>query len=94
MLFSCKNDPISVGRGVKLIYYMQELFVRGDVRHRFAIMGKTDIASGVDYTVQGHAPQLEQVHFLPIRSRYGVLRIWQADKGNPLVPPVLQKDLL
>jgi hypothetical protein len=81
-----------VGRGVKLIYYMQKRIIAGDVRHRFTVMGKADIAMGIYDAVQRHTSQLEQVHFLPVRARHGMIGIWQTDKGDLLIPPELLKD--
>jgi len=55
-------------------------------------MGKADVALCIDDTVQRHASQLEQVHFLPVRARHGVVGIRQPDKGDALIPPVLLED--
>ena len=81
-----------MGCDVELIYYMQELFIRGDIGHRFAIVCKAYIASGIEYTVERHAPQLEEIHFLPIFSGNRMIRIGQAHKGNFFILPVLLKD--
>ena len=78
-----------MGRRVKLIYYVQQFFVGWDIRHRSAVVGKTNIAPGIDHTVQRHASQLEQVDFLPVDPRHRMVRIWQADKGYLFIFPVL-----
>lgn len=55
-------------------------------------MRKANIAFGIDDTVQRHASQLEEIHFLPVGSRYGMARVRQADKGELLIGPILLKD--
>ena len=82
-----------MGRGVKLIYYMQEFFIPGDIRHRPAIMSKTDVTLGIDDTVQWHPSQLEQVDFLPVESGNGMVRVGQANERNVLIPPVLPEHI-
>ena len=47
---------------------------------------------GIYDAVQRHTSQLEQVHFLPVRARHGMIGIWQTDKGDLLIPPELLKD--
>jgi hypothetical protein len=88
-----KIDRLCVGRGVKLIYYMQEFFIPGDIRHRPAIMSKTDVTLGIDNTVQWHPSQLEQVDFLPVESGNGMVRVGQANKRNFLILPVLPEHI-
>jgi hypothetical protein len=83
-----------VGCGVKLIYYMQKRFVCWNIGHRFTVMCKADVAFGVDHTVERHTSQLEQVDFLAVNSSNRMVRIGQADKGDPLLLPVLPKDRL
>lgn len=54
-------------------------------------MNETDITFRINNTVQGHTPQFEEIHFLPIFSRYGVVRVGQPDKGDLLISPVFFK---
>lgn len=68
---------------------MQQFFLGRNVRHRLSIMRIPDIPFCVDDTVQWHAAQLEQIHFLPVHSRNGMIGVRQADKGNPLIFPIL-----
>jgi len=56
-------------------------------------MRKADIAFGIDDTVQRHASQLEEIHFLTIHSRYGMARVRQTNKGDLLIGPILPKDV-
>ena len=80
-----------MGRGVKLIYYMQEFFIRRDIGHRPAIMCKADIALGIENAIQRHPSQLEQIDLLPVRPGDQVVRVGQAYKGDILILPVLPK---
>ena len=82
-----------MGCGVKLIYYMQEFFVSRDIRHRAAIMRKTDIAFGIDHAVQRHASQFEEVDFLSVESGNRMIRVGQADEGDVFVLPVLLENV-
>lgn len=52
-------------------------------------MCKADIAFGVNDTVQRHASQLEEVHFLPVHSCHRMVRVRQADKWDILIGPIL-----
>lgn len=81
-----------MGCGVKLIYYMQKFFIRGDIRHRPSIMRKADISLGIYDAVQRHASQLEQIHFLAVGSRHGMVRVGQADEGDAFIFPILLED--
>jgi len=54
-------------------------------------MGITDVSFGINDAVQGHAPQLEEVHFLPVPSSYQVIGVRQPNKGNPFILPILLK---
>jgi hypothetical protein len=78
-----------VGRGVKLIYYMQKFDVGGDIRHRSAVMRKPDIPFCIDDTVQGHPPQLEEVHFLAIGSGHAMIGVRKADERKVFIFPIL-----
>jgi hypothetical protein len=80
-----------VGRGVEFIYYMQKFLVGGDIRHGSTVMGKADIAFGIDDTVQRHPSQLEEIHFLPVPAGYRMVGIRQTDKGNSFLAPILSK---
>jgi hypothetical protein len=55
-------------------------------------MRKADIAFGIDDTIQGHSPQFEQIHFLPVRPGNGMIRIGQTDERHPFIPPILLKN--
>ena len=55
-------------------------------------MYKPDIPPGIDDAIQRHPSQLEQVDFLPICAGNGMLRVGQADEGNPLILPVLTEN--
>jgi hypothetical protein len=68
---------------------MQQILIGGDIRHRFAIMCIADITPGIDYAVQGHAPQLEEIDFLAIGSCHSVVRVRQADKRDTFIHPIL-----
>lgn len=81
-----------MGRGVKLIYYMQKFVIGRDIRHRFAVMRKADITFCIHDTAQRHPTQLEQVHFLAVCACHGMIRVRQADKGDALIFPIFQKD--
>ena len=81
-----------MGRGVKLIYYMQKFIIGRDIRHRFAIVCKADITFGVYYAIQGHASQLEKIDFLPVRARNRMVGIWKPGKRDAFILPVLPKD--
>ena len=81
-----------MGRSVKLIYYMQKFFIRGDIRHRSTIVRKADVPFGIDDTVQRHPPQLKEIDFLAICSRHGVVGIRQADERNFFLIPILLED--
>jgi hypothetical protein len=81
-----------VGRGVKFIYYLKKFYIGWDIRHRLTIMGKADIALGVDHAVKRHASQLEQVDFLAVGAGNRMVRIGQANKGDAFVLPVLVED--
>ena len=78
-----------MGCGVKLIYYMQKFIIGRDIRHRFTIMCKADIAFGVYDAVQGHTSQLEKVNFLPVGPRHRMSRVGKSYEWNFFVPPVL-----
>lgn len=52
-------------------------------------MGVTDITFRIHDTIQGHAPQLEEIDFLPVRSRHQMVLIGQADERDPFIFPVL-----
>jgi len=54
-------------------------------------MRKTDIAFGVDDAAQRHSSQFEEVHFLAVGIRHGMIGVWQTDKGNVFVFPVSLK---
>jgi len=54
-------------------------------------MGKADVPFGIKYAIQGHAPQLEEIHFLPVPSGNQVIWIGQPNKGNSFIPPILPK---
>lgn len=82
----------SVGRGVKLIYYMQKFFIRRDVGHRPPVMRKADIPLRIDHAIQRHAPKFKKVYFLPIGSGNGMIGVWQTDERNAFIFPVLLKD--
>ena len=55
-------------------------------------MCKADVAFGVYDAVQGHTSQLEEIDFLPVRSRNRMVRIRKPDKRDPFIFPVLLKD--
>src|SRR5512139_2274583 len=57
---------MSVGCGDQLIYYLEQLLIGGDVAHRIAVMGITDVAVPIHHAVQRHASQLEEVDLLPV----------------------------
>jgi len=71
---------------------MQKLITGWDIGHRFSIMCEADIALGVDNTVQGHASQLEEIDFLPVRSRNRMVGIGQPAKWNRFILPVLPEN--
>lgn len=48
-----------------------------------------DIAFGIHNAVQGHASQLEEIHFLPVDQGNPVLGIGYADEWDPFIAPVL-----
>ncbi len=52
-------------------------------------MCKADIAFRIHDTVQGHASQLEKIHFLSVHARDAMVGIRQADEGNIFIPPIL-----
>ena len=68
---------------------MQDFFIGRDIGHRISIMCEANITVGIDDTVQRHASQLEEVHFLPVGSRHGMVRVGQAGKWDFLLGPVL-----
>lgn len=82
-----------MGRGVKLIYYMQKFFIGRDIRHRSAIMSKADKAFRIDHAVQRHASQLEEVDFLPIESGNRMIRVRQANERDVFILPVLLENM-
>jgi len=92
MSVSSQQDWLSVGRGVQLIYYMQKFFIGGDIGHRFAVMSKADIPAGIDDTIQRHSSQLEEIHFLSVRSGNRMVGVWQADEWDFFVFPILLKN--
>lgn len=71
---------------------MQERFVGRNVRHRFAIMGIADIASGIYHTIQRHTSKLEKVDFLPIGPRHRMIWVRHADEWDPFLLPIFLKD--
>jgi len=52
-------------------------------------MRKTDISTLVDHTIQGHAPQFEQVDFLAIHPCHSMICIGQPNERNIFIRPVL-----
>lgn len=54
-------------------------------------MCKADITIGIDDTIQRHAPQLKEIHFLPVGSRHRMVRVRQADERDSFPRPVLLK---
>jgi len=68
---------------------MQEFAVGWDILHRSAVMCEADVTFAVHDTAQRHAPQLEQIYFLPIHSRNSVICIGQTNEGNLFIPPIL-----
>lgn len=82
---------MSVGCFDQLIYYLQQLFIGGNILHRIAIVGITDKAIFIHNTIQRHAAQLEKVDLLAVLQCHPVLGVWQANKRNSLIPPILFK---
>ena len=54
-------------------------------------MGKAHVPIGIDDTIQWHAAKLKELHLLPIFLGNQVVRVWQANKGNLFILPVLLK---
>jgi len=54
-------------------------------------MSKADIPVGIQYAIQRHTPQLEEVHFLPVPSGNQVIGIRQPNKRDSFFHPILLK---
>ena len=68
---------------------MQKFNVGWNILHRSAVMRKADIALKIHNTIQRHASQLKKIHFLLVHSGNFMIGIWQADKGNIFIAPIL-----
>ena len=68
---------------------MQKFSIGGNILHGSAVMGKTDVAFGIHYTIQRHAPQLEQVDFLFVHSGNFMIGIRQTNERNFFIRPIL-----
>lgn len=51
-------------------------------------MGEPQISLLVNDAVQGHAPEFEQVHLLPIQARHCMVRVGQTDERDAFILPI------
>ena len=52
------------------------------------VMHETRHAGFVHDHLGGHAPQLEQVDFLPVQLEHAGFRVGQANEGQVMLPPI------
>src|SRR5215207_4489036 len=76
---------------VKFVYYVQQGFIGGNIRHGISIMSVTNMTFRVHDAVQRHASQLKKVDFLFIESCNFMFGIGQANERNVFFIPITLK---
>jgi len=67
----------------------QDRIIWWDIGHRVAIMHILQHAGFIDEHQGRQSAQLEQFNLLPVEIEDGVFRVWQADKGQIFLEPIL-----